>query len=156
MKYVSTAISGVGFFEDKDPLFIFRGRGVLNCALKRTGYNLNYYAQIWISAIFIKESWQITTGCFCVRQSFANCGFHSVSSFLEQRCLVLALPQYLVFIRAEKESMPSSRLATVAEDRTVESSHCSHTVFTLHMPCLAFISLRITFYWPTSAPLFVY
>jgi len=50
------------------------------------------------------------------------------------------LPQYLVFIRAGKESLPSSRLATVAWDRPVESSHCSRTVFTLYIPCVMFIS----------------
>jgi len=46
MKYVSTEISGGGFFEDKDPKFVVRGRGIINCTLKRTGYNLNYHAQV--------------------------------------------------------------------------------------------------------------
>jgi hypothetical protein len=46
MKYVSTAISVVGFFGDKGPKFVFRGRDVINCTLKRAGYNLNYHAEI--------------------------------------------------------------------------------------------------------------
>jgi hypothetical protein len=36
-----TEISGASFFEDNDPEFVFRDRGIINCALKRTGYHLN-------------------------------------------------------------------------------------------------------------------
>ena len=64
-----------------------------------------------------------------------------MSSFLELRWLAFALPQYLACICAEKEYLPSSRLATVAEDMAVEASHCSYAVFTLHI-----LHIHITFY----------